>query len=378
MGIHVHVKGQQDHCGCCAVKEKLDTLWNRASGSVTVINGVYPDADGHITVNLLQEAAVQSLIEDYIEPMQDNLDAMNTRLDGYAHVFDDYAAILQAVNVTIPGEIDDVQDYAEAIADDLLQNYLTKQIIQSTYATKAEIQGLATRQDIQNVINGYVFKNGTATPQVISGTGGLQIAGDLAVGGDITASDNTTLHFDNVDLMEIAGMTIRKDGGITRLSNTNGLSINGLYMSDMVSTIKTAIQSMSGPLEVPALSANAGSLTVVNKKYVSATDGITNNLIHNMGKETVNGIKTFTQSPILDTAKGASYYSSVSPTDWNTPPTVIERHGIEIIPPSGIGFLARLFIIRNTDGSYEARFDANINVGGVATYKSITLGRLTP
>lgn len=101
-------------------------------------------------------------------------------------------------------------------------------------------------------------------------------------------------------------------------------------------------------------------------------------LVHRSGSESLTGEKIFEALPMIDVTKGDSLYRCKSATAWNVNPPSIERHGIKVVAPDGLGFLARLMIIRNTDGSYEARFDAQVNVNGVATYKSIILGRLTP
>ena len=66
-----------------------------------------------------------------------------------------------------------------------------------------------------------VNKTGTATPQVITGTGGLQVQGDLSVGGDLTVSESGSVHFDGSD-MEVGGMAIEKSSTATVLSNEAG------------------------------------------------------------------------------------------------------------------------------------------------------------
>lgn len=45
--------------------------------------------------------------------------------------------------------------------------------------------------------------------------------------------------------------------------------------------------------EVPPVPANAPSNAIVNKAYVSATDGTTNNLVHTIGEEHIDGTKWF-------------------------------------------------------------------------------------
>lgn len=68
-----------------------------------------------------------------------------------------------------------------------------------------------------------VVKTGTEIPQVISGSGGLQVAGDVSVGGDLTVSESGHIHMDASDI-EVAGMAIEKSGRTTVMSNEGGIS----------------------------------------------------------------------------------------------------------------------------------------------------------
>ena len=71
------------------------------------------------------------------------------------------------------------------------------------------------------VADNYVRKTGDAVPQVVTGTGGIQVQGDLSVGGDLTVSETGSVHFDGSD-MEVGGMAIEKDSTATVLSNEAG------------------------------------------------------------------------------------------------------------------------------------------------------------
>lgn len=141
-----------------------------------------------------------------------------------------------------------------------------------------------------------VNKTGTATPQVITGTGGLQVQGDLSVGGDLTVSESGSVHFDGSD-MEVGGMAIEKSSTATVLSNEAG----GIRFK--------------GSVTVPTTATGVKTQDAVNGQRLQADLDAYAPMVRTTGNQTVGGVKTFNN--------GYVGYRS----DWNTVLTAVE--GVE-------------------------------------------------
>lgn len=131
-----------------------------------------------------------------------------------------------------------------------------------------------------------VNKTGTTVPQVITGTGGIQVQGDLSVGGDLTVSESGHVHLDGSD-MEIAGMAIEKSGGQTVLSNDNGVKI-------------------TAPLDVPDSALGDTSRAVNGKRLKNELDAYAS-MVRTSGGQDISGSKRFLNYPAVVQARNVSY-----------------------------------------------------------------------
>lgn len=114
-----------------------------------------------------------------------------------------------------------------------------------------------------------VKKTGSAVPQVISGTGGLQLQGDLSVGGDLTVSADGHVHMDASDI-EVANMAIEKSGLKTVLSNDNGIDAPDTIVGQLDQQIvnaKRLIEEINAKLDsYAAMVRTTGNQTIEGAK----------------------------------------------------------------------------------------------------------------
>ena len=147
-----------------------------------------------------------------------------------------------------------------------------------------------------------VNKTGTTTPQVITGTGGLQVQGDLSVGGDLTVSETGSVHFDGSD-MEVGGMAIEKSSTATVLSNEAG----GIRFK--------------GSVTVPTTATGVKTQDAVNGQRLQADLDAYAPMVRTSGNQNVGGVKTFVSRPVIQTANIPSLNISNTSDDVNTLPS---------------------------------------------------------
>ena len=207
------------------------------------------------------------------------------------------------------------------------------------------------------VADNYIKKTGDAVPQVVTGTGGIQVQGDLSVGGDLTVSETGSVHFDGSD-MEVGGMAIEKDSTATVLSNEAG----GIRFK--------------GSVTVPTTATGVKTQDAVNGQRLQADLDAYAPMVRTSGNQTISGVKTFKSSPTVDIEnKGFNFiYTKTASTPQDAPPS-IERHGIWVT--SGSGFRARLFIGIDENNRVELRLDGYFDDGTeTGVYKSKTIAVL--
>lgn len=139
--------------------------------------------------------------------------------------------------------------------------------------TKAN-EASAKANEASASVTDKVNKTGTATPQVITGTGGLQVQGDLSVGGDLTVSETGSVHFDGSD-MEVGGMAIEKDSSATVLSNESG----GIRFK--------------GSVTVPTVATGIKTQDAVNGQRLQADLDAYAPMVRTSGNQTISGRKDF-------------------------------------------------------------------------------------
>lgn len=144
-----------------------------------------------------------------------------------------------------------------------------------------------------------VVKSGTEIPQVISGSGGLQVAGDMSVGGDLTVAESGHIHMDASDI-EVAGMAIEKSGRTTVMSNEGGISFaedtpvtfgrppklgsdsigseySPIYLKEGVPTVVGSVNSVT-ILGKPALASS--QVSPIRIRFATPADGLSNQNIY--------------------------------------------------------------------------------------------------
>ena len=163
--------------------------------------------------------------------------------------------------------------------------------------TKANAASAKAESAAAQVID-KVAKTGTTTPQVITGTGGLQVQGDLSVGGDLTVSETGSVHFDGSD-MEVGGMAIEKSSTATVLSNEAG----GIRFR--------------GSVTVPTTATGVKTQDAVNGQRLQADLDAYAPMVRTSGNQTISGIKTF-GGGIIGQFRYAGSIISTSANQWFT------------------------------------------------------------
>lgn len=121
-----------------------------------------------------------------------------------------------------------------------------------------------------------VAKTGTSAPQIITGTGGLQIQGNLSVGGDLTVSESGSVHFGGSN-MEVGGMVIEKSSTATVLSN----EIGGIRFK--------------GSVTVPTTATGVKTQDAVNGQRLQSDLDAYEPMVRTTGNQTITGNKRFKQ-----------------------------------------------------------------------------------
>lgn len=171
-----------------------------------------------------------------------------------------------------------------------------------------------------------VAKTGTATPQVITGAGGLQIQGDVSVGGDLTVSETGSVHFDGSD-MEVGGMAIEKDSSATVLSNEAG----GIRFK--------------GSVTVPTVATGVKTQDAVNGQRLQADLDAYAPMVRTSGNQTIGGVKTFNNGYV---GQRTDWVNVLKPID-DVEPTVGQYEKFAEISSSTAGFNALVEFIPNSN-----------------------------
>lgn len=192
--------------GCCGLKEKLATLWDRTIGSILRINGITPDGDGDFTIEAgdninLTEVGTGNGIRI------DTTGGVSYYDSGDQYVNVDNNDLEITVNAGSPGGLalqNDLDTVAVAV-NDILNG--TSTVPEATHATNADSATSAT-----NATNATYLGDNTTTvgddtkPVKIVNGQAVAVAKDLQVKlGTVTASNGVNLptNTPNFDMVSV-------------------------------------------------------------------------------------------------------------------------------------------------------------------------------
>ena len=170
-------------------------------------------------------------------------------------------------------------------------------------------------------------------------------------------------------------------GGVA-VSGTSAIAGNvNMDSGDLAIGAKVTASNTGNAIKVANHDSVLTSNDVLSAKDINTPNGDANNLVHRTG---ING-ESVTIPLTVDRngsyfGENMLYFQSHGNADGTFPS--VERHGLMVRHSSDSGstanFQARLFILFNTDGSGELRFDVSKKWSdGTSSYKSKTLAKFT-
>ena len=195
--------------------------------------------------------------------------------------------------------------------------------------------------------------------------------------GQINAKYNST------DIIITPDRAAADQDGAPIVNTTGAQTISGAktFSGSTTFTGKVTASNAGNSLKVANHDTALISNDVLSAKDINTPNGDANNLVHRSGitGESVTIPLTVDRSGSYF-GENMLYFQSHGNADGTFPS--IERHGLMVRHSSDSGtpssFQARLFILFNTDGSGELRFDVSKKWSdGTSSYKSKTLAKFT-
>ena len=286
---------------------RLDALERRASAIVAKVQGIAPDGEGNVT----------------LPTSSSDTDPLHGRIDAFA------------MSSEVKEAADDAHAYAASIADDVVViNSEIDALNQAVAALQpAEIEAIkAAVQTLQTTV---------ATLESTVATLNSSVAGKVSKTGD-TMTGNltiekswiplTTLRVTSASLANPAssardlGYTFEDSRGFQIGSMYERIATNGdLYLSLQTksdksgSDIKSAItiyNNADGSRYATAPSWSPGTNDNSDKILTIKMANSLPSLVHTTGNETINGIKTFSSSPVVPTTPSSATGSEIATANW--------------------------------------------------------------
>ena len=286
---------------------RLDALERRASAIVAKVQGIAPDGEGNVTLPTSSSDT---------DPLHGRVDAfaMSSEVKEAADDAHAYAASIADDVLVINSEIDALNQAVEALQPAEIE--AIKAAVQTLQTTVATLESTVTALD--NSVTDKVSKSGDTM------TGNLTIEKSWA--------PITTLRVTSASLTNPASSV--RDLGYT-FEDSNGYQIGSMY--ERIATngdLYLALQTKSNK----SGSEKRSSITIYNVAdgtvYASApswSPGTNDNsdkilpikmanslpsLVHPTGNETINGIKTFSSSPIVPTTPTGATGTEIATANW--------------------------------------------------------------
>ena len=281
---------------------RLDALERRASAIVAKVQGIAPDGEGNVTLPTSSSDT---------DPLHGRVDAfaMSSEVKEAADDAHAYAASIADDVLVINSEIDALNQAVEALQPAEIEAIkLAVQTLQTTVATLE-----STVATLNNSVAGKVSKSGDTISGVLtfnSNTNLKSTARNLSNTGQYNQlmwylSDSATrtalvapYRFSDRDNLQILTRRLKTDG------TAIGESKIELHALDDGTVYATA------PSWSPGTNDNSDKILTIKMANSLLS------LVHTTGNETINGVKTFSSSPIVPSTPSSASGSEIATAEW--------------------------------------------------------------
>ena len=282
---------------------RLDALERRASAIVAKVQGIAPDGEGNVT----------------LPTSSSDTDPLHGRVDAFA------------MSSEVKEAADDAHAYAASIADDVLViNSEIDALNQAVEALQpAEIEALesavqtlqttvATLESTVATLNNSVAKKVSKSGDTMTGT--LSINNGLFINRKTTLESNDSA----TTVTEVGRVQFRSASNETaNLISVSSPSNNSVYLRSTrnvegknVDADIIAIVGADGDRYGVAPSWSVGTNDNSHKILTIKMANSLPSLVHMTGNETINGIKTFSSSPIVPSTSSNATGQEIATANW--------------------------------------------------------------
>ena len=266
---------------------RLDELERRASAIVAKVQGLAPDGEGNVTLPTSSSDT---------DPLHGRIDAfaMSSEVKEAADDAHAYAASIADDVVVINSEIDALNQAVAALQPAEIE--AIKAAVQALQTTVATLE--STVAALNNSVAGKVSKSGDTMTGELLANGGMRsnFVRRLQADGQNVAY----LTFEETETSNRASLYARKSTG----PNAAIYPALKLFANSDGSYYATLTSSYIGQ--------NDNSEKILTIKMANSLPS----LVHTTGNETINGIKTFSSSPIVPSTPSNATGSEIACANW--------------------------------------------------------------
>lgn len=291
---------------------RLDALERRASAIVAKVQGIAPDGEGNVTLPTSSSDT---------DPLHGRVDtfAMSSEVKEAADDAHAYAASIADDVVVINSEIDALNQAVEALQPAEIE--AIKAAVQALQATVATLE--STVASLNNSVAGKVSKSGDTMD------GDLRIITDVndsysiknnsldrmvepsyPASGDSDVQTLIIVLDKNNSSLAYIERSIRPEGTI--LSHVINQTANGSIRNHQMNQVIGVDGSRYVTIPSWLLGTNDNSDKILTIKMANSLPS----LVHTTGNETINGVKTFSSSPIVPTTPSSATGSEIATANW--------------------------------------------------------------
>lgn len=282
---------------------RLDALERRASAIVAKVQGIAPDGEGNVTLPTSSSDT---------DPLHGRVDAfaMSSEVKEAADDAHAYAASIADDVLVINSEIDVLNQAVAALQPAEIE--AIKSAVQTLQTTVATLESTVTT--LNNSVEGKVSKSGDT------------MTGSLSINNGLFINRKTTLESNNsaTAVTEVGRVQFRSASNETaNLISVSSPSNNSAYLRSTrnvegknVDANIIAIIGANGdrygvaPSWSPGTNDNSDKILTI--KMVNSLPS----LVHTTGNETINGIKTFSSSPIVPSTPSNATGTEIATANW--------------------------------------------------------------
>lgn len=285
---------------------RLDALERRASAIVAKVQGIAPDGEGNVTLPTSSSDT---------DPLHGRVDAfaMSSEVKEAADDAHAYAASIADDVVVINSEIVALNQAVEALQPAEIE--AIKSAVQTLQTTVATLE--STVATLNNSVAGKVSKSGDNM------TGNLKITNTLPIINLKNTNDNYTVNPSTVATVNFLGFQDKNENDTFHLSEYTYNGGRGMAMTLSDASSGSAKKSeiilvipTNGEPHVTAPNWSVGTNDNSDKILTIMMANSLPSLMHTTGNETINGVKTFNDSPIVPSTSSNATGQEIATANW--------------------------------------------------------------